>query len=314
MNPPEKNGRICCSFFMADDDHLLIAMADRKESERISAWFKEHTCPDLLSCDAVPLAAWTGILDLRNNMLTYTKPGDCHLILKRKGKTEFLYPDEASAVSQLQIQEGDRILLCGGSVKNGNPLCDSCIKEKIHECFHCADPDLPCSGMPEYIRECLKDCDPDEMSILVMKHSNENKEIETMEKTFDAKDEKLHEVISFVEEELEARGADMKTIMAVSISLEEMFVNIAHYAYPEKEGTATVRMAFEDNVLELTLIDSGIPFDPLEIEDPDIHAGLEERDVGGLGIYMVKQYMDECRYERKDGQNIFTMKKVIPND
>ena len=134
-----------------------------------------------------------------------------------------------------------------------------------------------------------------------------------MEKTFDAKDEKLHEVISFVEEELEARGADMKTIMAVSVSLEEIFVNIAHYAYPETEGTATLRMIYADHTLELSLIDSGIPFNPLEIEDPDIHAGLEDRDVGGLGIFMVRKYMDECRYERKDGQNIFTMKKVISN-
>ena len=318
MNPPEENGRICCDFSMADDDHLVIVMADREQSERIRTWFKEHACPDmpvsqLIRNEAVPLGAWIGILDDRSDLLTYVNAGDCRLITMTKEKTECLYPKEESAVQQLQISEGDRILLWGRSVNN-DTLCESCIQERILECFRYVDPDLSCSGILEYIRKCLEDCDPDEMSILVMKHTNENKEIESMEKTFDAKDEKLHEVISFVEEELESRGADMKTIMAVSIALEEIFVNISHYAYPEKEGTATVRMSFEDDMLELSLTDSGIPFDPLEIEDPDIHADLKERDVGGLGIFMVKKYMDECHYERKDGQNIFTMKKVIRND
>ena len=301
---------------MADDDHLVIVMADRKQAEGIGSWFKEHSCPISLSMllpfDDGTLKAWIGILDLRSSLLSYTDHGDHLSIVTSKKKTEYLR-SEGGSVKQLQIPEGDRILLYGGSERSDDPLRESYIKERLFECFRSADPDLSSSETLAYIRECLNDCDPDEMSILLMKHSDKNKEIVSMEKTFDAKDEKLHEVISFVEEELESRGADMKTIMAVSVSLEEMFVNIAHYAYSEQEGTATVRMEFEDDTLALSLIDSGIPFDPLKTEEPDIHARIEEREVGGLGIFMARKYMDECHYERIDGQNIFTMKKAIRN-
>ena len=138
-----------------------------------------------------------------------------------------------------------------------------------------------------------------------------HKEEKAMEKTFDANDEMLHDVIAFVEEGLEAHDADMKAVMAICVSLEEMFVNIAHYAYPDQPGKATVGMRFDNDVAEIYLIDDGIPFDPLENDDPDIHADLADRNIGGLGIYMVKKSMDECRYERVNDQNIFTMKKRI---
>jgi len=135
-----------------------------------------------------------------------------------------------------------------------------------------------------------------------------------MEKRFAAEDGKLHEVIAFAEEEMETHNVDMKSRMAVDISLEELFVNIAHYAYPEGSGEVTVSIEIESNVIEITLTDQGIPFNPLEISDPDIHADLMDRDIGGLGIYMVKKYMDECHYERRDNNNIFTMRKGVSYD
>jgi len=132
-----------------------------------------------------------------------------------------------------------------------------------------------------------------------------------MERTFDAKDEQLHEVISFIEEGLEQHDAGMKDIMAVTVAVEEMFVNVAHYAYEGEEGYCTVSMRFTGNDVEITLKDKGIPFDPLAKEDPDIGLSAEERAIGGLGIYMVKNTMDECSYVRDGDENIFTMKKTI---
>ena len=135
--------------------------------------------------------------------------------------------------------------------------------------------------------------------------------MEVIEKTFEAKIDNLHEVLGFVEEQLEAHEAMMKVITITNISLEEMYANICMYAYDGNPGPCTIKIWFEGNDAFISLIDEGMPFDPLAKEDPDIHASAEERGIGGLGIYMVKEYMDECTYERIDDKNIFTMRKAI---
>lgn len=135
--------------------------------------------------------------------------------------------------------------------------------------------------------------------------------MEVIEKKLEAKIDNLHEVLDFVEEQLEAHEALMKIITITNISLEEMYANVCMYAYDGNPGPCTIKLWFEGNDVYISLIDSGIPFDPLAKEDPNIHASAEERGIGGLGIYMVKEYMDECTYERVDDQNIFTMRKAI---
>ena len=132
-----------------------------------------------------------------------------------------------------------------------------------------------------------------------------------MERTYDATDDNLRTVLAFVEEELEKHEASMKAIMTITVAVEEIFVNIAHYAYEGKTGKATVGMGFEGNDVEIYFIDNGIPFDPLAKKDPNVKASAEERDIGGLGIYMVKNSMDDCKYERRNSQNVFTMRKAI---
>ena len=135
--------------------------------------------------------------------------------------------------------------------------------------------------------------------------------MEVIEKTFEAKIDNLHEVLGFVEEQLEIHEASMKIITITNISLEEMYANVCMYAYDGQSGPCTIKIWFDGNDANISLIDNGIPFDPLAKEDPDIHAKAEERGIGGLGIYMVKEYMDECTYERVNDQNIFTMRKAI---
>ena len=98
----------------------------------------------------------------------------------------------------------------------------------------------------------------------------------------------------------------MKTKMQVHIAIDELFGNIAYYAYNPEIGIVTVRVEVTDNPLAvvITFIDNGIPYDPLAKDNPDITLSVEERDVGGLGIYMVKKTMDDISYEYKDGQDI----------
>lgn len=137
--------------------------------------------------------------------------------------------------------------------------------------------------------------------------------MDVVERTFEAKVDNLHDVLGFLEEQLEAHEASMKVITVMSISVEEMYANVCMYAYegqPEV-GNCKIAISFEDDSAIVALTDDGIPFNPLAKVDPDIHAAAEDRGIGGLGIYMVKEYMDECKYERVNEQNIFTMRKKI---
>ena len=117
----------------------------------------------------------------------------------------------------------------------------------------------------------------------------------------------------FVNEQLEACDCPVKAQMQIDIAIDELFGNIAHYAYNPDVGDATVRVEVvkEPLAVTLTFIDNGIPYDPLQSEEPDITLGADERSIGGLGIYMVKKSMDAITYEYKNGQNILTIVKDI---
>lgn len=121
----------------------------------------------------------------------------------------------------------------------------------------------------------------------------------------------LDRVTAFVDAFLEERDCPMKTQMQIDLCVEEIFVNIAHYAYPDKDGEAEIRLSETDGVVELTFVDSGIPYDPLKKEDPDITLSSQERQVGGLGIYLVKKNMDTVAYRYEDNRNMLTMTKAI---
>ena len=132
-------------------------------------------------------------------------------------------------------------------------------------------------------------------------------------KTFPAKTDALSDVLGFVDEMLQSYDCPMKIQMGICVAIEEVFVNIAHYAYPSGNGEALIEIE-TDNVtksVKITIEDQGIPYDPLKKEDPDITLSSEERPIGGLGIYMVKKSMDEVSYEYTDGKNRLTIKKSI---
>lgn len=133
------------------------------------------------------------------------------------------------------------------------------------------------------------------------------------EMTIDATVENIEAVTAFVDEQLEEMDCPMKAQMQIDIAIDELFGNIAHYAYNPEVGPATVRVEVLDEPLSvvITFIDNGVPYDPLKKDDPDITLSAEEREIGGLGIYMVKKTMDDISYEYKDGQNILRIRKSI---
>ena len=125
--------------------------------------------------------------------------------------------------------------------------------------------------------------------------------------------ENIETVTDFVNQQLEALDCPMKVQMQIDIAIDELFGNIAHYAYNPEIGQATVRVEVVEDPLSvvITFIDNGVPYDPLTKADPDTTLSAEERDIGGLGIYMVKKSMDEITYEYKDGHNILSIKKKL---
>jgi serine/threonine-protein kinase RsbW len=125
--------------------------------------------------------------------------------------------------------------------------------------------------------------------------------------------EQLDDVLDFVNSQLAEYNGSVKIQMQLNLAVEEVFINIANYAYHPEIGEATVRCEVEGDPLRITIqfIDGGKPYNPLEKDDPDITLSVEERNIGGLGVYLVKQIMDAVSYEYKDGKNILTMQKTI---
>lgn len=129
----------------------------------------------------------------------------------------------------------------------------------------------------------------------------------------DATVENIEKVTEFVNEQLDANCCPPKAKMQIDIAIDELFGNIAHYAYNSEGGKATVCVEVLEDPLSvvITFIDNGMLYDPLARENPDITLSAEEREIGGLGIYMVKKSMDSISYEYKDGQNILKIKKKL---
>ena len=121
--------------------------------------------------------------------------------------------------------------------------------------------------------------------------------------------DKLPEVLTFIDQLLEEHDCPPKAQMQIDIAVEELFVNIAHYAYPDGSGSVNIRTEISELGAAITFTDSGIPYDPLKKPDPDITLAAEERQIGGLGIFMSKKLMDDIIYAYEDDKNILTIKK-----
>ena len=130
----------------------------------------------------------------------------------------------------------------------------------------------------------------------------------------EARREQLEQVLMFLEEELDTIEHTTKSKIQLFIAVEELFINIASYAYYPSEGDAEIIIDIDrdSKTVYVTFIDSGKPYNPLEREDPDVTLSAKERRIGGLGVFMVKKSMDYMNYEYEGGHNILKIgKKMI---
>lgn len=125
--------------------------------------------------------------------------------------------------------------------------------------------------------------------------------------------EHLDDVMDALHGILSDEHVDEELVMKMELAVEEMYTNIANYAYKEEKGNAEVNCVLSDDPREATIVfsDCGVPYNPLERKDPDVTLSAEERPIGGLGVFLTKKLMDSVSYEYKDGKNILTIKKRV---
>jgi len=349
MTPAKEVGGDFYDFFMVDEDHIALVMADVSGKGIPAAMFmviaktliKDHaqlglqpddvfTRVNHILCDGnevgMFVTAWMGILDLRDGKLVYANAGHNPPIVKLNGEFQYLrakpgfilagLDDFKFTKAEMQLNRGDMIFLYTDGVTEATDINGELYgEERLLNCLK----NMKKRNCAYTLQEVRRSVDRfvgeaeqfDDLTMLAFDFSPKDKIFMSAERTFDASDDKLHDVLGFVEEELEKHDVSMKDSMAISVAVEEIFVNIAHYAYEGKSGKAVVGMNFDDTNVDIYIVDTGIPFNPLEMADPDITASADKRDIGGLGIYMVKKSMDSCHYERRNNENVFVMRKVI---
>ena len=123
----------------------------------------------------------------------------------------------------------------------------------------------------------------------------------------------LDAVNSFVHKSIEQFEVSKRTLMQLDLVIEEIFVNVASYAYAPNTGSVKILIEVKEEPLtvSLTFIDSGVPYNPLEKSDPDVDLSADDRQIGGLGIFLTKNLVDDISYKFIDGQNILQLTKSL---
>jgi sigma-B regulation protein RsbU (phosphoserine phosphatase) len=275
------------------------------------------------------VTAWMGILDLTTGKMQFANAGHNPPVLKRaNGAFEYLKMRAGFVLagmegiryraSELTLCPGDRLFLYTDGVPEAtnsenelygeDRLLKFMNKNAMAEAIEFlpslkADIDAFVGEAPQF----------DDITMLMFDYKPKHGGARMMNKTFPAKIEALSDVLGFVDQTLESFECPMKIQTAICVAIEEVFVNVAHYAYGEGEGDMTLGIGYDGESREITfqMTDKGTPFDPLKKPDPDITLSAEEREIGGLGIFITKKTMDSLAYAYENGENILTMVKKI---
>lgn len=350
MDPAKEVGGDFYDFFMLDETHLAVVIADVSGKGVPAALFmviaktliKNHAQMGLSPAEVFSktnrmlcegneaglfVTAWLGILDTEANTLTYVNAGHNPPLIKRAGgpfeylrsRPGFVLAGMETTVYRqnvIDMNPGDRLFLYTDGVTEATDVEKRLYGEDRLVSFLNAHPN---DNVYDTLANVRSDLDAfvgaaeqfDDITMLILDFKG--KESALTERSFPAAVEELPNATAFLEEQLEAVGAPMPAVMQLSVALEELFVNVAHYAYPGSEGSVTIGFGFDPSTRTVTLrfADSGIPFDPLKAQDPDVTLSAEERKIGGLGIMMVKKTMDSISYQNQNGQNLLTVTKKI---
>ena len=275
------------------------------------------------------VTAWMAIIDITTGKMQYASAGHNPPLIKHlDGKFEYL-KNRAGFVlagmegikyraSELTLNYGDRIFLYTDGVTEATNINNELYGEERLQEFMNQNKDLELTEILPTLKNNIdlfvgEAPQFDDITMLMFDYQPEKRGEYILTKKFPAKTIALPDVISLVEETLEKYECSMKLQMAICVAIEEVFVNVAHYAYQENDGDVTLNIGFNEETRNITfkVIDKGVPFNPLNKEDPDITLSVEDREIGGLGIYITKKTMDSVSYEYVNNENILTMIKKI---
>ena len=275
------------------------------------------------------VTAWMGILDITTGQVKFANAGHNPPLLKRaNGSFEYLKTRAGFVlagmegiryrIGELTLYPGDRLFLYTDGVPEAtnteNKLYgeDRLLDFMNRNCAMEATTLLPAlkANIDEFVGAAPQF---DDITMLMFDYKPKEGGAYMTNQSFPAKTEALPDILGFVEETLDGYGCPMKIQMAVCVAIEEVFVNIAHYAYGNGAGDMNLGIGFDEETRAITfrMTDKGVPFDPLKKPDPDITLSAEEREIGGLGIFITKKTMDSVTYAYENGENILTMIKTI---
>ena len=358
MDPAKEVGGDFYDFFMVDDTHLAVVMADVSGKGVPAALFmviaktiiknqaltgepldvvfdraNDQLCAN--NGEGLFVTAFMGLLDLRTGEFTCVNAGHNAPLLRRKGGTyEYLHLDPGFVLAGLEnmqyesrrltLNEGDTLFLYTDGVTEAlDPNEELFGEERLHDALNRSEGrELSVDKLLPYLRAELTEYargaeQADDITMLGLTYCGPT---EAAEKdgggqvlTVPADCDQLAPVQQLVDGILDSLHCPDATRVQIQIAVEELFVNIASYAYPSGEGEVVVQCWAEQNPAAVTIRfrDRGTPFDPLNKPDADITLSAEERKIGGLGIFMVKEFMDGVDYAYRDGENVLTIRKVI---
>ena len=350
MDPAKEVGGDFYDFFLVDSDHLGLVMADVSGKGVPAALFMmaskiilqsvammgrspgeilTKTNEAICSSNQAEMfvTVWAGILEISTGKLTAANAGHEYPVLKRvDGDFEILKDKHGFVIGgmegvryteyEIQLNPGDRLFLYTDGVPEATDADGELFgTERMVEALNRekdSSPEQVLRGVRRAVDAFVKDAEQfDDLTMLCLAYRGNPEE--TMAITTEAKTENIEQITAFVDRELEKRNCPLKQQIQIRTAIDEIVTNIASYAYAPGTGSVTVRFDYDesDGSALLTFMDEGVPFDPLQRPDPDVTLSAEEREIGGLGIFLVRKTMDDVRYVREDGKNILRIRKKI---
>ena len=280
------------------------------------------------------VTVWLGIIDLKTGLMTAANAGHEYPMIAGPDGEYTLYKDKHGFVIggmpgmkyteyELQFKPGSGLFVyTDGVVESTNLSNDLFGTERTLKVVNKAKDRSPrgvLKAVDDAIATFVGTADQfDDITMLCFKYFGKDSE-KIMDKdlkeiTLSAVSANTDQVTEFINAELESAGCPRKTMAQIDVAVDEIFANISSYAYEPATGLATIRIELKEDprAAVITFIDRGKPYDPLSTAVPDTTLPADEREIGGLGVFIVRKTMDDITYRYEDGQNILTIKKIFP--
>ena len=352
MDPAKEVGGDFYDFFLLDEEHLGLVVADVSGKGIPAALFmmiskilvqnyaltgrsprevleviNDQICQN--NREEMFVTVWLGILDLKTGHLTAANAGHEYPVLMQPGGRFEIIKDKHGFVIggmagikyteyELQLEKGARLFLYTDGVPEATNAQNELFgMDRLLAALNECNTDSP-QQIVERVRSSMDvfvgDAPQfDDITMLCVEYLGTDNLVK--ERVFDARIDNIPAVTDFINAELEAMDCPMKVQMQIDVAIDEIFSNIANYAYTlvQGDGKAVVRFERESDprAAVITFIDSGIPYNPLEAPEPDVTLPVEQRQAGGLGIFMVRKTMNQVSYEFVGGRNILRIRKLF---